>query len=152
MKSNRSYRIVALLMALLMLVSSTGFSIDLHYCQGNLKSFSLFGTAKSCHDKADTKHCKRKEMTCKAEKIEQVKDNCHKNCCSNKKIEIDADDTQKITAQKLSKPQIQFISLFIEHFVLALNKTRFPNDSPHQNYIPPLLNKDIPVLIQSFLL
>jgi len=38
MAKSKKDRIISLMMAMLILVSSTGFSIDVHYCQGQLKS------------------------------------------------------------------------------------------------------------------
>ena len=53
-------------MAFLMFFTSIGFSMDIHYCQGHLKSISLLGKAKNCHDiqamKSD--HCKKTKTSC----------------------------------------------------------------------------------------
>ena len=45
-----TYRIIALTMAFLMFFTSVGFTVDMHYCQGKLKTFNFFGKAKSCHE------------------------------------------------------------------------------------------------------
>jgi hypothetical protein len=42
-------QITAMSLSGLMLLSSIGFSIDMHFCQGMLKSYSLIGKAKTCH-------------------------------------------------------------------------------------------------------
>jgi len=121
MQKSKLNRITSLLMAFLMLVSSTGFSIDLHYCQGNLKSFSLLGEAKSCHEMAKAKHCSKMKKACHAPKAtKEADDDCKKDCCSNKKIEISADeDAQKIQVENLSPKQIKFVTAFVETFVLG---------------------------------
>jgi len=148
MQKSKLNRITSLLMAFLMLVSSTGFSIDLHYCQGNLKSFSLLGEAKSCHEMAKAKHCSKMKKACHAPKTTH----CKKDCCSNKKIEISADeDAQKIQVEHLSLKQIKFVTAFVKTFVLG-DTDLSRQFIPHLNYKPPLLNRDIPILIQSFLL
>ena len=140
----------------MLLLSSTGFSIDLHFCQGDLKSFSLFGTAKSCHAKAAKSHCqqKQKKSTCHfAKSTMETEDGCAKNCCSNKNMVVAPDmDTQKVVSEQLTETNICFISAFVAVFhvdqTLDLEKLIIP----YLNYIPPLLDQDIPVLIQSFLL
>ena len=151
MDISKTNRIITSLMAFLMLLSSTGFSIDLHLCQGNIKSFSFIGEAKSCHSMKSS--CSQKKMTCQA--AQANKENvgqCSKGCCSNTTIELPADlDTQKIQSETITIPDFQFIVAFVEVFYKG--KIDFRKAIVHYlNYIPPLLDKDIPVLIQSFLL
>lgn len=141
------------MMAMLVFVSSTGFSIDLHYCQGQIKSFSLIGEAESCHQKAEKQHCKKQQKPCQAAQSTPGKlGSCKKNCCSNKTIKVESnDEAKKLQSTELSQKQIKFLTTFIQVFLLEeidLSKIIIP----HLNYIPPLLNKNIPMLIQSFLL
>jgi len=46
-------RVISLLLAFLLGFTSVGYSIDLHFCQGHLKSVALIGKAKSCHEMED---------------------------------------------------------------------------------------------------
>ena len=139
------------MMAMLVLLSSTGFSIDLHYCQGQMKSFSLFGKAKSCHEQMEKGHCKKKKKACHAPLQDQI-EKCKKDCCSNKTIKVESnDDAKKVQRIKIAPLQTQMLTTFVQVFLLdktKLNKVIIP----HLNYVHPLLNKDIPLLIQSFLL
>jgi hypothetical protein len=153
MTKSKKDRIISLMMAILILVSSMGFSIDVHYCQGQIKSFSLFGKAESCHQEVKKQHCTKHKKSCHAAPSNQEKlSSCKKDCCSNKTIIVESnDEARKLQSLKLSQKQVEFVSVFVQVFFLVktdLNK----NIVPHLNYIPPLLNKDIPVLIQSFLL
>lgn len=141
-------------MAFMLLVSSTGFSIDLHYCQGDIKSFSLFGTAKSCHTKANKSHCSKNKMSCHFAKtaLEKV-DDSGKSCCSNKSIEIAPDlDIDKVLSEQLTQTQITIISAYVAAFFTDQPSDLAKLDIPHKKYIPPLLDRDIPVLVQSFLI
>ena len=141
-------------MAFMLLLSSTGFSIDLHYCQGNIKSFSIFGTAKSCHAKTEKNHCQQSKISCHFVKSTiEASDASEKNCCSNESIVVTPDmDTQKVVSEQLTETNISFISAFVAVFYAGQTLDLAKLIIPHQNYIPPLLNQDIPVLIQSFLL
>ena len=58
--------------------TTVGFAIDFHYCNGQLKSISLLGKARSCHEasKSCPNHNKQKEETPTLKK-----DNF--DCCSN---------------------------------------------------------------------
>lgn len=160
MATRKSYRVFSLFMALLILVSSTGFSIDLHFCQGQLKSFSLWGDAKPCHGmEVPVAVCSLKKNTkkscCQSKAIQQInKDivDCEKDCCSNQKIEISADlDADKIKTTILSYTSLSFVVAYVQAFAPSLPDV-FKSFVPHQNYRSPLLFKDLAILIQQFLL
>jgi len=146
-------KILSLLMAFLVLVSSTGFSIDIHLCQGKIKNFSLLGEAKSCHSQVEKSICKHKKSSCCSSLSNQNKlGTCKQDCCSNKTINVESNDNaKKIQTAEISPVQIKFITTFVQVFLLDKIDLKKAN-IPHLKYIPPLLSKDIPVLIQSFLL
>ena len=54
---NLKYRLLAFFMAALMFLTSAGFLVDFHYCQGELKSFNFFGKAPNCHEMAMSGSC-----------------------------------------------------------------------------------------------
>lgn len=136
---------------MLMLVTSVGLNIDMHYCQGELKTFNLFGKAKSCHQLAQMKHCSKAKKSCHAPKADMASQECKKDCCNNESIyaALDADLVQ-IQTTEYSDSDLSTISL---KQVDTGNLPLVLKTSLHaQNYRPPPLIRDIPVLIQSFLL
>ena len=147
---NHTYRIVALPLAFLMLFTSVGFSADLHYCQGHLKSISVFGKAKNCHEMA------KEANTCPhhQKKIEQTKacSEDQKDCCENKVVHIQLDQDQQIKHldftlnQALQQFAITYLAVF---FFYPLPEKVAPQ---YNHYRPPPITRDIPVLLQSFLL
>lgn len=150
MNSNMSYRIIAFSLAMLILLTSSGLTLDMHMCQGNLKSFSLFGKAKSCVELAQKKQCHKTKKSCH-EQISSEKKTCKKGCCDNIStvIKLSTDLVEGQTAL-YSAQNLQFAAVFVyTYFGFTDYKP-----SPHyfQHYKPPLLNRDIPVLIQSFLI
>ena len=94
-----------------MFVSSTGFSIDFHYCQGQVKSFSLIGKAKSCHEQAEKNHCKKKLKACHADQSNSKKiKQCKKDCCSNKTIKFETNDNVKtVSYTHLTLPTTPYV-------------------------------------------
>lgn len=80
MSRMRTYRAAAMVMAFLMFFTSMGYSVDLHYCKDELKSFSLFGKAESCHETMSK--CPRHAQMQSSSKEE-------KGCCSNKLVIVD---------------------------------------------------------------
>lgn len=85
-----SHRITALITAILLLVASFGFTLDVHYCGNEAKSFSLIGKAKSCSKakhqltKRNKKHhcCKGKEADFKRCK-KGLRNVLAEKCCHN---------------------------------------------------------------------
>ena len=146
-----TYRLVALIMAFLMFFSSAGFAMDMHFCQGKLKSISFFGKARTCHDMAEgtMKNCPRhKKMM--AEKKSCSEDN---NCCSNKTIHFQSDQDQQYQVGNgvVISPQLQyFVIAFVEAFI---NSSIVETDKPSfAHYKPPLKPRDIYVLLETYLL
>ena len=140
-------------MAILMFFTSVGFAVDMHYCQGHLKSVSFFGKAKSCHEMANAapmKNCPRHQKMRKQEKEKDCSED--KNCCTNKTLHFQSNQDQQVQTFNFSanQPLQQFVIAFVVAF---FSKTFIENDTPSfAHYIPPLILRDIPVLIQSFLL
>lgn len=137
------------LLALMIFVSSMSYSVDFHYCQGQLKSFSLMGKAKNCHEMATKistcKHHKAKEDSLASESVD-------KNCCNNETVYFESDlDKQLIGSD--------FVDIDVDQFETVLYSAGTSNyiefyeqDVPYLHYKPPLIRKDIPVLFESYLL
>ena len=148
-----TYRFVALFLALLMLVTSMVFVIDMHFCRGHLQSLSFFGKAKTCQQMSHSMrmkkcpHYKRKiERTGKCAVNE--KDNCE-----NKTLRFQFDQDQEILKLDFNviKQFKQFIAAYL--VVFFLDKFSIKNDLPSfAHYKSPLISRDIYVLFQSFLL
>ena len=126
-----------------MLCTSVGFSADLHFCKGELKSFSLFGKAESCHTV---------KKSCPHHANMVVIDQSEKDCCSNKTIELDDLDSDfniSIDA-KLTDIQLKFVNSFIySFFSIAPTKVVKSSFLDPNDLWPPT---DIYVLLERFLL
>ena len=79
MTINRLHKIFAVAMAFLVFFASIGYAVDVHYCKGEFKSFSLMGKAKSCHEMATG--CPHHSG--KSKKISK------KGCCTNSLVKVD---------------------------------------------------------------
>ncbi len=145
---NKTYRIISLTLALLIFISSVGFSIDMHYCQGQLKSISFVGKAKSCHEMdapSAMQNCPHhKKML--ADKTDK------KGCCDDRTVLVQSDiDKNLQNAEIHTSPQLeQCIIAYVSVFLLG---NQLAHSTPnYTHYKPPILIRDIPVLIQSFLI
>ena len=148
----KAYRLIALLLAGLMLATTLNLSIDMHFCKGELKSVALFGKATSCHAPATAKSPKR---TCPNHPPEkQQGESVHKKgCCQNRGFQIHADIDEQVLAQDVLLPlqPVQLFTLTSEGFnPVSLDPV---GESPvYKRYKPPLIQKDIPVLFETYLL
>jgi len=151
MTRSLSHRTAAILMALLIMLSSTGFSMDVHYCQDQLKSVSLFGKAKSCHEKQSTLACHQTKKSCHQEEdgiSKADKDNCcHNEAVVIEKSDLDATATQIATLQDI---HLDFVAALIAVYVF-----NYDVQVDYQSYVqykPPLPDRDVQILYQTFLI
>ena len=139
-----TYRITCLIMALLMLITSVGFSADVHFCKGEFKSFSFVGEASSCHTA---------KKSCPHHANMVVEDSNEKDCCTNEKFEVDDLDVDyNVSAEvELTDLQIQFVaSLVYSIFTLTPPSSNTISPFPDNKVLLP--SKDIYVLLERFLL
>ena len=148
-----TYRLIALILAFLMFSTSVGFALDMHYCSGKLKSVNFFGKAKTCHEmtvEAPMKNCPHHQKM-----VEQIQ-GCsieNKDCCENKTLRFQSDQDQQVQTFDfvVNKQLQQFITAYV--VIFFNNNFSIESDTPSfAHYKPPLILRDIPVLIQSFLL
>lgn len=155
MKTTKPYRIVACLLAILMFSTSMGFAIDMHYCGDQLKSFNLFGKAKTCIEKAGpekTKACRLHHHTRSEGHLSAGYHLEKSKCCHSKTVQVQSDQNQEVRSVelKLHQPLQQFIISFVFAFLIRPEVSQ--DISVAEAYRPPLIPRDIPVLTQSFLL
>jgi len=148
-----TYRIFALTMAFLMFFTSVGFSIDMHFCQDKMKSFSLFGKAKNCYELTNVKMPDGDSSV--KESILPGKTTCsvkRKNCCENKtlKFELDTDSEVQLSSFLISKELQDFVVAYVLVFIKSTCTDQVQTSFEHYN--PPIISKDIPVLFETFLL
>lgn len=136
-------KISALGMVAIIFITSTGFQLSAHYCSGQLKSFKLFGKAEVCkYEQPVKKPCPmHKEMAAKTKK----------DCCNNEDIQLDPSSYEAVAVTKV----------IIDHnfdFVVPqpLVSASIAQWNAHVDfttqYRPPPIDRDIPVMVQSFLL
>ncbi|MEM6700947.1 MAG: hypothetical protein AAF599_21275 [Bacteroidota bacterium] len=117
------------------------FALDVHYCKGEIKSLSIFGKAKPCHEQKVVHTC-----PFHAKMLQQQEDS---NCCDNETTIVQADIDQVFSSVELADLQ-QFAVTFVQVFILEHRFKR--QDIAFEHYKPPLIARDLPVLVQSFLL
>lgn len=141
-------KLTAILLSFLVLVASSGMTIGAHICQGELTGIAIGGPAKHCehssHKADDTCHgqCDKTDRSDSRDK--------EGSCCKDTVHELDKIDDYQLPALVSIADQIVLLQ------PLVFN--RIPRQSAHFNqlhkspYSELLVEQDIPVLVQSFLI
>jgi len=135
------HKILASFLALVVLFSSLSFTVNQHLCHGKVVSTSYFTKAKSCgmnigfckNDNSSESHLNRT------------------SCCKDITEFIQGNDTEQQALACFEMPQIQFVTAFICPYIIPLS-TYVEKDNFSDYHPPPLIDKDIQVLYQTFLI
>lgn len=128
-------------MAVLILFSTSSFTVDMHFCCNKLVDMSLIGKAKVCAEKVQ----KKKEPTKQCTTLQE------KDCCSNQSFVKTGDDTIKNANTQLEAETIIFLNTFFYVYVNLFEGLE-KNIVPFKQYRPPLLSKDIQILHETYLI
>ena len=122
-------------LALLLMVATSGITINKHYCLGFLKDVTILHEATSCMAKMGLEE-----------------ENCPMDCCEETSQQVMVDDFQKGQFDSKLTPELKLVAV-ISYFLTDLSLNSTHTDLHHyKNYRPPLIEHDIPVMVQSFLL
>lgn len=115
----------------------------MHFCMGELDNIALFDLGESCTMEMQKPACHQSD----GETVLQGK---AKSCCEDQSFEVSAQE-EIMQNGSISSNDFQLIAVA---FVIVphLFDQRIIQKTPFQDYSPPRIKRDIPVLIQSFLL
>lgn len=150
-------KIGAILLIPVILFSSLGFSVDVHFCKGEAKSINLFGEAEAC----DMGGIDENLPPCHQKKLKELKsliENTHHEngdlksiCCYNETFNFEAN--QEIEEQKLDISshdfQLVMVACILCDYSFFVDEEHSPS---YSNYDPPLIRQDFSVLYQTFLI
>jgi hypothetical protein len=133
--------IAAIFLAGLVLITSIGVTVNLHLCGGNVQSIALFVKARPC----------KMEMPkpCHGSKTQTKRT----GCCEEESILLKGKETtaELKTVTELT-PSFNLISVILP-VLYSINEVDSFSTSPgYAHYKPPLIERDITVFVQSFLI
>ena len=120
MKFSLINKATSFLMTILILVSSSGFSMSIHYCHGKAKNISFYTNAVNCK-KVSSKI--PQDKSCNLFKIKESK-----KCCSNKSFKIEKDTSDKLF-NKYSKTE--FKQKYLKALIFTIILTREDSFKPN---------------------
>jgi hypothetical protein len=132
-------KILAILMAFVVLFSTMSFTISEHFCGDHLVDSALFSKAESCgmemQNPSPTKDCSINKD----------------NCCSDVLKQFEGQTNLKTDLSNLTFEQQVFVTSFIYSYV-NLFEGLDQNIIPFKNYSPPFIVRDIQTLDEVFLI
>jgi len=130
---NNIGKIGYVVLSVLILWSTTGMTLHKHYCMGQLQEVTAYQKAKSCMEKMG------------------LEKPCPVGCCETTSEELKVEDLTKLDVSFEFKPYLS-TAVEVESFIYDVNVPDEPTYPRYLNYKPPLLDRDVPILVQSFLI
>jgi hypothetical protein len=130
-------KIVSPLMALLVLFSTMSFTVDMHFCGGNLVDKAIFSEVKKCGMEMESKTA---EYAIKKP-----------SCCEDISITVEGQEELKVSFDKHELQTLQFALLF-SYSYLSLFEPLSEKHTPFDEYSPPRLTIDRIVLNETYLI
>lgn len=135
--------ISAVFLSLLVLISTSSFAMNMHLCMGEVENLAFFSPAEPCELSVD-------DMACHNEIPEPIDHLVNTGCCDDREILIEGQDELEVTGAA-STYDLQLAAILYA-VVLRPWVPAAANTDSFVKYTPPLIERDIPVLVQSFLL
>ncbi len=125
-------------MAFVVLFTTLSFTVSMHYCGDTLVETAIFKKVKGCGmemEKPATEGCS------------MIK----KNCCDDEQLVVDGQDELQLQVDKISFGQQVFIASFVYSYI-NLFEGLDKNGPSYEKYEPPLVNKTIYKLDETYLI
>ena len=131
-------KIVSITLAATVLFTTTSYVVDMHFCCNELIDTSFLGNAKSCDVISKTENSKE----CSLEE---------ESCCQDKQFVKLGNNQLKKSSQELETEEFVFLHAFVFTYINRFEDLQ-KNSIPFFCYVPPLIQKDIQVLHETFLI
>lgn len=133
------HKMMSMLMAVVVLISTMSFTIDMHYCGDELVAATFFKKAETCGMEMQKQNTPSECSTVK------------KNCCSGEQLVVDGQDDLQLSVNKISiDQQVFLLSFTYAYHYLFLSETE--KDLSPSQYPPPRIVKQIYKLDESYLI
>ena len=124
--------IINVLVALLIVLSTTGVTLHKHYCMGHVRNVALMHEAESCPGEGTM--------------------DMPGDCCKDTVEEFKIEELNKAAFNFDGTPELYVVTVLSDFIVEIILDSRVTGQTAFLNYKPPLIERDIPITVQSFLL
>lgn len=132
------HRYFSCLMAIIILLSTTSWKVEKHYCMGHLVDVAFFVDAQDCG----------MDMSSNSKEIAKVQ---KKSCCEDELIAFEGQNNVKPSFNDFDLEHQRFLVSYIQSFI-GLFVSYTEKNQPYAKYIPPKIIEDIQLLDNVFLI
>jgi len=134
------HKILAVIIALVVLFSSLSFTVEKHVCMGEVTDVSYFMEPDTCGMTVDECDVNDSLET----KIKKEK------CCNNVQELIPGNQNEQHALQSFEIEQVYFVLVYSYTFLNLLEEKE--QSIAFDYYLPPIVDKDVQALYQTFLI
>ncbi|MCB0704832.1 MAG: hypothetical protein KDC34_05955 [Saprospiraceae bacterium] len=138
-------KLLHILLSFLVYISSMGLVVNSHYCQERLKGVSIFVQPENCHSKKEGPVCPFHQKA-------MATDTGENNCCHNKSHLVKEDPETVAQVYDIANPPMLFLALIPQIPSLLSAQVIHSGAATYLNYKPPIVERDISVLFETFLI
>lgn len=134
------------MLSALVLLSSTSFTLGMHFCMGQLENIAFFSGAEPCEMVTQKSPCAtdKHDPDCEHQQVTK------KGCCEDQAVVMEGhEDLTQVS--KVAVPDFQMIAVLFAVVSFLFSATAVDHYT-FNDYSPPLIERDIIVLVQSFLI
>jgi|SRR5690606_12767702 len=136
--------IVSFVLAALVLVSSTTFTVGLHVCRGHVSDIAVMQEAQPC------------AMELMAVELGFADEDCgmtsKMKCCEDRTLSFEGTDYQYKAAKSLTLHDLTTVQAVLPALLGFVSPSQSSTYAPSHSYKPPLIHRDVTILVQSFLI
>lgn len=136
--------ILSLSLAALVLVSSTTFTVGLHVCRGHVSDIAVMQKAQPC------------AMELMAAELGFTDEDCgmasKMKCCEDRTVSFEGTDYQYKTSKSLTLHDVATVQAVLPTLLSFVSPSQSTAYTPFHSYKPPLIHRDVTILVQSFLI
>ena len=136
MKFKVPYKILAVIMAFVVFVSTLSFTINAHFCGENLVNTSFISKTKPC---------------CLIAKSDSDSQQITSKCCSDKQLVVEGQNELKLDFFNLDLDQQQFVTAFLYSYSILFESVSEQKTTYKVDNLP-FFKQDFQALYQSYLI
>lgn len=136
------HKLLALILAFVVLFTSFSFTVEKHVCMGKVADVSYFTEADSCDMVMEEEECVMDDFS--GDKMDQ------EDCCNDIQELIPGIQNEQQAIAGMELNQVSFILAFTYTYLNLLETKE--DITPFVASSPPIIDKDLQILYQSFLI
>jgi len=136
------HKILAVIIAVVLLISTMSFTVEKHVCMGEVTSTSYFTSVESCGMVMNEDGCTGDDLS--QQNMQKEK------CCNDVHELIPGNQTEQQAIDNFELNQIQFVLVYTYTYLNLYESKEDTSSIIH--FSPPIVEKDYQILFQSFLI